>query len=258
LEPEEDLLLFIRDYNPYLADWEKDLLTIVHESTQYFLPQMETKIMNEGWASYWHYQIMTHLDLPPDLRIEFAVHHNQVLRPHPGGLNPYHLGFVLWDHVYKSHEGDEPADHSRATAGKEAMFAVRDADRDRSFLRRFLDEGLMRKLGMFEYKTKNNDYVVSEVSDEPGWQQIKETLLRQVGVGSLPVIRVIDADFEGTRHLLLEHAHDGRDLDLDNAEKTLGYAFRLWGRGVYLQTSVSGTPSILVYDEDGFSSRKNS
>jgi stage V sporulation protein R len=256
LEPEEDLLLFVRDYNPYLADWEKDLLTIVHESTQYFLPQMETKIMNEGWASYWHYQIMTHLDLPPDMRIEFSVHHNQVLRPHPGGLNPYHLGFVIWDHIYKMHEGDEPADHSKPTAGKDAIFAVRDADRDRSFLRRFLDEGLMRKLGMFEYKAKKNEYVVSEVSDEPGWQQIKETLLAQVGVGSIPIIRVIDADYEGNRHLLLEHVHDGRDLDLENAEKTLGYAFRLWGRGVYLQTTVGDTPGILVYDEDGFSTRK--
>jgi stage V sporulation protein R len=163
---------------------------------------------------------------------------------------------VIWDHIYKMHEGDEPADHSRPTAGKDAIFAVRDADRDRSFLRRFLDEGLMRKLGMFEYKPKKNDYVVSEVSDEVGWQQIKETLLAQVGVGSIPIIRVIDADYEGNRHLLLEHVHDGRDLDLENAEKTLGYAFRLWGRGVYLQTTVGDTPGILVYDEDGFSTRK--
>ena len=101
LEPDEDLLLFIRDYNPYLADWERDLLTIVHEETGYFLPQIETKIMNEGWASYWHYQIMTHLGLPPDLSIEFMVHHNQVLRSTPGGLNPYRLGYAIWSRIYR-------------------------------------------------------------------------------------------------------------------------------------------------------------
>ena len=71
--------------------------------------------MNEGWASYWHHQILTHLDLPPELNLEFLVRHNQVLRPAPGGLNPYHLGFAVWKAIYESHDGNEPPDHSRRT-----------------------------------------------------------------------------------------------------------------------------------------------
>ncbi len=73
----------------YLAEWERDLLTITHEQSQYFIPQIETRIMNEGWASYWHKHIVDSLDLPPDLSLEFLVRHNQVVRPHKGGINPY-------------------------------------------------------------------------------------------------------------------------------------------------------------------------
>ncbi len=106
LEPEEDILLFIRDHNPYLEDWEQDVLTIVHEEAQYFLPQIETKIMNEGWASYWHHKIMNSLELPQEIHLEFLVRHNQVVCPHPGGINPYHVGFKIWHDIERRF--DEP------------------------------------------------------------------------------------------------------------------------------------------------------
>jgi stage V sporulation protein R len=252
LEPEDDILLFIRDHNPYLSDWEKDVLTIVHEEARYFIPQIETKIMNEGWASYWHYHIMTHLDLLPGMSLEFMVHHNQVLRPTPGGLNPYHLGFVLWTEIYRAIEGDEPPDHSCKTAGRDALFQVREIDRDTSFLRRFLDESIMRKLGLFEFTPRSNDYVVSEIPDDQGWEQIKRTLLANVGMAAMPMIKVEDADFSGSRTLLLRHYHDGRDLELANAEKTLEHVFRLWGRPVVLETVIESKASTLSYDANGF------
>ena len=88
LEPEADILLFIRDHNRDLADWQKDLLTIVDEETRYFLPQIETKIMNEGWASHWHHRIMTALDLPQEIFLEFMVRHNQVICPQSGRPQP--------------------------------------------------------------------------------------------------------------------------------------------------------------------------
>jgi stage V sporulation protein R len=255
LEPDEDLLLFIRDHNPYLLQWEKDLLTIVHEETRYFIPQIETKIMNEGWASYWHYQIMTHLGLTPAMSLEFMVHHNQVLRPAPGGLNPYHLGFAVWTEIYRAHEGDAPPDHVHHTAGRDALFVARETDRDTSFLRRFLDERLMRKLGLFEYSPHKDEYLVSEIADEEGWERTRETLLRNVGMASIPVIKVEDADFAGSRKLLLRHYHDGRDLELANAEKTLEHAFRLWGRPVLLETVIDGKAVTLSYDDSGFGSK---
>ena len=108
LIPDEDLLLFVRDHNPFLAEWEKDLLTIVHEEAQYFIPQIETKIMNEGWASYWHKQILDSLELPADLGIEFLVRHNQVVRPHEGGINPYHLGLRIWEDLRRRYDEAPP------------------------------------------------------------------------------------------------------------------------------------------------------
>ncbi len=254
LEPDEDVLLFIRDHNPFLTAWERDLLTIVHEESQYFIPQIETKIMNEGWASFWHYQIMNALDLPENMKLEFLVHHHRVLQPQPGGLNPYHLGFVLWKHIYETHEGG--GDLRRRSPARDALFAARESERDRSFLRRFLTEHLIRELGLFEYAEKNRDLVVTEVADDEGWEKIRDSLLRTVGMSAVPVVKVLDADFEGNRALLLGHEFDGRELDLEHAEKTLGFAYRLWGRPVLLDTVIENTPCLFIFDDEGLSQRK--
>ena len=235
LEPEEDLLLFIRDHNPYLADWQKDLLTIVDDQARYFLPQIQTKIMNEGWASYWHHRILGALELPEGLHLEFLVHHNQVIRPQHGGLNPYHVGFVMFNRIAEEH-------------GEEALFEVREAEGDTSFLRRFLDERLMRELDLFEYVKRRDELIVSRVSDEDNWREVKSTLLKQVGIASVPVIRVIDADYDRSGTLLLEHEYDGRELELDYAKRTLAYVQRLWGRRVLLDT-VMGNKEVRLSSE---------
>jgi stage V sporulation protein R len=257
--PEEDLLLFIRDYNPFLSEWERDLLTIVHEGAQYFIPQIETKIMNEGWASYWHREILNSLDLPQELQLEFIVRHNQVVRPHEGGLNPYHLGLKIWDDIRKRYDDPSPEEsrefHRAPGEGLKQLFEVRAADRDASFLRRFLTEELMREMDLFQYQSKGSDLVVSDVSDEEGWQKIKETLIKSVGMGSVPVIKIEDCGFGDSRTLLLKHDHDGRDLHLEYAEKTLSYLFKLWGREVALETVVGGKRTLLVFNDDGLSTK---
>ena len=240
LEPDADLLLFIRDHNPYLEEWERDLLTIVDDQARYFLPQIETKIMNEGWASFWHHRILNELDLPQGLHLEFLVHHNQVVRPQPGGVNPYHVGFVLWHRIAEVH-------------GHHALFEAREADRDVSFLRRFLDEETARELDLFEFEKKGRDRVASRVSDPEEWEAVKSTFLQQVGTGSIPVIRVHDADHNRQGALLLRHEHDGRDLEVDYAARTLEHAHTLWRRRVLLDTQVNGEPMRLAYDaDDGF------
>ncbi|HBC57256.1 MAG TPA: stage V sporulation protein R, partial [Gammaproteobacteria bacterium] len=99
IEPDEDILLFIRDNQPLLAEWQRDLLTIVHYSASYFVPQIETKIINEGWASFWHRTIMNAMEVPNDIMLEFFAHHNRVVAPHPGSLNPYYLGVAIWDNI---------------------------------------------------------------------------------------------------------------------------------------------------------------
>jgi stage V sporulation protein R len=254
LYPDEDLLLFIRDHNTRYAEWEKDLLTIVHEQAQYFIPQIETKIMNEGWASFWHKRIMDTLDLPQGIRLEFMVRHNQVLCPSPGNINPYHVGLKVWEDIEKRWNDPSPEDKrqfgARKQTGMEKIFEVREVDRDVSFLRRFLTEELVRDLRLFEYQTRGNDKVVSRVADKENWEDIKETLIRNVGMGTIPVIKVEDADFNKNRTLFLMHYHDGRDLHLEYAEKTLQYLSQLWGREVALETIINERKSLLSYSDN--------
>jgi len=259
LVPDEDLLLFIRDHNPYLTEWEKDVLTTVHEEAQYFIPQIETKIMNEGWATYWHKRILDSLDLPQDLQLEFLVRHNQVVRPFPGGLNPYHIGLRVWEDIRRRY--DEPTPEEAETLsphhpnGTAKLFEVRESDRDMSFLRRHLTENLLRELNLFEYETKGEDLVISRVADKDGWRDVKDTFLKNIGMGHTPVIKVDDADFGQNRTLHLVHSHDGRDLQLEYAEKTLAYVHRLWQREVALETIVGGKRTLLVYNDRGLSSK---
>jgi len=241
-EPVGNILAFMRDHHPTFAAWERDLLDIVDSETRYFLPQIETKIMNEGWASYWHHRILESLELPQDVRIEFMVRHNQVVCPHPGSINPYHLGFVLWHKIAERH-------------GEKAIWDVRESDRDAAFLRRFLDAETMRELDLFSYQPKGDKLIVDSVADEEHWEDVKRKLIAQVGSGNNPTIRITDADFNRRRELYLNHQHDGRDLHLGYAERTLQHLYTLWGRRVLLETEVNGKPTRLAFDEDGFDAR---
>lgn len=260
LYPDEDLLIFIRDHNPQFSEWEKDLLTIVHEQAQYFVPQIETKIMNEGWASFWHKRILETLELPQQLHLEFIVRHTQVLRPTPGSLNPYHIGMKIWEDIEKRWDKPTPEEIEeygpKKKSAREKLFEVREVERDTSFLRRYLTEDLIRELKLFEYKPRGNEQVVTRVADKDNWRQIKETLIQSVGSGTIPVIKVIDSDYLHNRTLLLKHEHDGRDLQLEYAEKTLKYVHQLWGRDVALETCIDNRSTLLSFSDGKFSIKK--
>ncbi len=232
LQPEEDILLFLSQYAP-LSEWERDILQIVRAESAYFLPQIETKIMNEGWASFWHYRILNQLDLPQNLYLEFIGRHNQVLRPHEGGINPYHLGFVIFSDLEKCHP-DDPG----------FIFAVREQERDASFLRRYLTEEICKELNLFEYRKNTRDFIISEVSDEEGWKKIRDTLANQVGIATIPNIKVTEVK-KGENVLYLEHEWEGRELNIKYAHETLKYVAHLWGGKVRLRTQVRNTGQIL-------------
>ena len=262
LEPEQNLLQFIASHNPFLSPWERDLLAIVDLEAQYFIPQIETKIMNEGWASYWHYTILNNLNLSQGHHLEFLVRHNQVLRPTPGGLNPYHLGFILWHDIERRwNEGDTGMEFQETedidieglpeneTPGRKKIFQIRESDRDSSFLRRFLTEEIMRELDMFQHEKRGKERVVTKVSDEDSWKTVKETLLRNVGMGSFPVLYIHDADYGGNRSLFVVHEHEGRDLQLEYAEQTMKHLQTLWGKDVVLETVVNSKKSHLRLSE---------
>jgi len=227
---------------------------MVHEQAQYFIPQIETKIMNEGWASFWHKRILEALDLPQGLRLEFFVRHTQVLSPTPGAINPYYVGMKVWEDIEKRWTHPSPEEVKefgpKKETASEKLIEVREVERDSSFLRRYLTEELIRELNLFEYQSRGNEKVVSRVADEENWQAIKDTLLQNVGTGTIPVIKVEDADYNNNRSLFLKHYHDGRDLQIEYAEKTLQYLRQLWGRDVVLETVVNDKKSLLCYSED--------
>lgn len=227
LEPEEDILLFLLR-NARLSEWEKDIINIVRSEAQYFIPQIETKIMNEGWACFWHYKILNHLDLPQSLYLEFIKRHNQVIASRPGVLNPYYLGFKMFSKLEQ--EGQE-------------IFHIREQERDVSFIRRYLDQDLGQELNLLEFQKEKHDYVVREISDERGWKKIRDTLIMNVGMNAIPVIRVMEMDRAKILHL--EPEWDGRELLLDYAHQTIKYLARLWGNKVRLRVQINGEFKIL-------------
>lgn len=223
LEPEEDILLFICRY-AQLEEWERDVISMVRQESLYFIPQIETKIMNEGWASFWHYRILQQLDLPQEMHIEFLKRHNQVLSPHPGSLNPYQLGYKLFEKLEKE-------------KGIDFVMQVRESERDASCLRCYLDEELCCELNLFAYFKKGREYLVSEVADEEGWKYIRDTLAANAGIYGIPNIKVMEVKGR-ERVLVLEQEWEGRELLLDYAHQTLKYIARLWGAPVRLRTMV--------------------
>lgn len=236
LEPDEDLIGFLIS-DGHLEEWEKDILRIVQQETAYFIPQIETKILNEGWASFWHYRILQQLALEPDFQFEFLKIHHQVIRPVPGGLNPYHLGFTMLQDLERRY-------------GTEKIFEARRIESDRSFIRRYLTRELCQELKLFEYFTEKDRGIVTEIADEDGWEQIRDTLSATVGLGALPVIRVLDASSKD-RILLLGHDYDGRELELDYTSETLRYLVSLWNGPVTLRTCLNGRDQEITCDLEG-------
>ncbi len=200
------------------------------------MPQIETKIMNEGWASYWHNKLLKELDLPQDLYLEFLKRHNQVISPHEGSINPYHLGFKIFEKLEQA-------------KGISHLFAVREQERDASFIRKFLDRELCHELNLFAYFKKGRDFVVSEVADEEGWQKIRNILAANVGIQAVPNIVVREVG-KKDRLLMLEHEWDHRELQLEYAMHTIKYIARLWDARVRLRTLVRNSFQILEADPD--------
>lgn len=221
LEPYDDVVGFIIQYG-HLEEWEKNIIKIVKRETEYFMPQIETKTMNEGWASYFHYTILKELDLPTKLYLEFLKRHNDVVAPAIGGLNPYYIGFKIFEDLDKRY-------------GRKKIFEVRELERDTSFIRRYLTRELCEDLNLFQYGKKNFDYIVEEVSDEDGFESIRDNLAFNSGIGSIPYIRVKELN-QNDHSLILEHVYDGRELELSYAKETIKYIESLWGHTVKMIT----------------------
>lgn len=230
--PERDILLFLIHAAP-LENWQKDVLELLREEAYYFAPQAATKILNEGWAAYWHSRIMTEKVLRDEELIDYASHHAATVSPQPGKLNPYKLGMELLRDVERR-------------CDQKKIFEIRKLCSDLTFLDGYLTEEFCReqKLFLYGFNQANGTY---EIIDRD-FVKIKAKLLMSLANLGNPLTEVIDGNYTGKGDLCLKHLHEGIDLRLDWAKETLKNLHAVWKKPVHLETIVEGIPKLLTFD----------
>jgi stage V sporulation protein R len=225
--PEYDLLWFIANYAAELEQWERDIFLAVRAESLYFYPVFACQIMNEGWASYWHARLLREAEfLPQPIYLAAIKAHSDVVRPFASGeetalgINPYHLGFTLWEHIIASH-------------GLERARQVMREEDDFGFIRNWLDRELAEKLDLFVYEVRQGDEI--RVADRD-IEAVREAILAPKFNFGAPRVAAIELKSDGGLVLAHEHASDGRGLDAGRAKKVLEYTRRVWRRPVRLHT----------------------
>lgn len=243
----QDLLLYIIEHGRFLAEWERDVIGIVREEMLYFWPQLETKVLNEGWATYWHMRIMREMDLSEDDAVEFARMHASVLAPSRSRINPYHLGYYMLLDIEKRWETPTAEERERfgrpGGQGMEKLFEVRETETDLSLLRNYLTRDLVEQLDLYVYRREDDEWVIVDKD----WRVIRDEIVRQMTNCGIPVITIADGDYRQNGELYLRHRHEGVDLDVRYAEKTLPHVYGLWGRPVHLETMLDGEPTVFSF-----------
>ena len=249
-KPVKDILLFIQQYSRELEDWQRDILTMIREEMLYFWPQLETKIMNEGWASYWHQRILRELDLTPGESIEFAKLNAGVVQPSRTGINPYYLGLKMFEDIEERF--DNPTDEMKRRgvepgSGRAQMFEVREVESDISFLRNYLTKDLVMREDMYLFQKQGKDYKVVDKE----WKAVRDQLVNMRVNGGFPYITVNDGDYLRNGELYLKHWYEGIELDVKYLEKVLPYIYQLWGRTVHMETMIEEKPILYSYNAKG-------
>jgi stage V sporulation protein R len=267
--PQENLLYFLEKHSPKLDDWKRELLRIVRMLAQYFYPQRQTKIMNEGCATFVHYEIMNRLYekgiIGEGSMLEFMHSHSSVIyQPrfedkHFSGINPYALGFAMMRDIKRIVE--QPTDEDRSwfpeLAGSgDALAALKQAwaeFRDDSFILQYLSPKVMRDFRLFQIhdNTSSSFVEVKAIHDERGYSRVRRQLSQQYDAASRdPDIQVVNADLSGGRRLTLQHrTRHGVLLDKDQCDRTLQHVAHLWGYRVKMTEVDSETGKTLKEHE---------
>ncbi len=258
-QPERDVLLFLLENAP-LQDWQHDVLSIIRDEAYYFAPQGQTKIMNEGWASYWHTTIMTQHALTDAELVCYADHHSGTVATSPNRLNPYKLGLELFRDIEERwNKGQFGSDYDQCDdvrekerwdkqlgLGREKIFEVRRVHNDLTFIDTFLTPEFCAKHKMFSfaYNEATNYYEIASRE----FEKIKQQLLHSLTNFGRPFIYVVDGNYKNRGELYLEHQYQGVELKMDYARDTLQNLEKLWSRPVHIATVIDDIPSILSYD----------
>ncbi len=257
---QRDVLQFLLENAP-LNIWKRRILEIIRNEAYYFAPQGQTKILNEGWATYWHSKMMTALaPVCADEIIDYCDHYAGVVASHPGQVNPYKLGVELLRHIEKRwNKGqfgleymsiDDPkirkAWNKDVGLGKQKLFEVRKIHNDVTFLDEFLDEDFCheQKMFIYDYDKQSGKYFISGKD----FREIKSRLLDQLTNFSNPIIKVVDGNYKNRGELLLEHDYQAMGLKKDYAIETLKNLFKVWGRPVHVLTIQDKSPVKISFD----------
>ncbi|WP_029686812.1 SpoVR family protein [Tatumella saanichensis] len=263
-EPQENLLYFLEKNAPLLEPWQREILRIVRKISQYFYPQKQTQVMNEGWATFWHYTLLNHLydegKITDRFMMEFLHSHTNVVAQPPynsqwySGINPYALGFAMFKDIRRICEQPTAEDKHwfPDIAGSDWLqtlhFSMREF-KDESFISQFLSPKVMRDFRFFAVADddRKNYLEISAIHDEEGYQNLRQQLSAQYNLSQIePNIQVWNVDLRGDRSLTLRYVPHNRATLADSRREVMKHIHRLWGFDVILeQVNDEGSTEIL-------------
>ncbi len=247
--PTRDVLRYLLAHAP-LEDWQADILGIIRDEAYYYAPQGMTKVMNEGWASYWHSTMMTRHFLDPADAVDYADHHSGTVHMPPGGFNPYKIGIELFrdieqrwntgrfgkDYDEADTLGERRDWHRPTNRGREKIFEVRRTHNDATFIDEFMTSDFIEKHKFYEYGRDPRTGRTRIVSRDP--DRIKRRLLNRLTNMGRPFIYVADGNYANRGELYLAHQHSGLDIEIKYAVETLKNLVAIWGRPCHLQAKI--------------------
>ena len=259
--PTRDVLLYLIQH-AQLEDWQIDCLSIVREESYYFAPQGMTKVMNEGWASYWHSTLMTKHFVTASEIIDYADHHSGTVHMPPGGFNPYKIGIELFrdieDRWNRGKFGKEYEDADDLGArkkwdkglglGREKIFEVRRVYNDVNFIDEFMTPEFIEKHKFYQYGRDPHTGQLRITSRDP--VRIKQTLLYRLTNLGRPFIYVVDGNYANRGELYLAHKHNGMDIEIKFAVETLKNIHKIWRRPVHLQARIDDETILFSFSGD--------
>jgi stage V sporulation protein R len=248
--PEENVLYFIEKHAPKLEPWQRELARIVRKIAQYFYPQRQTQVMNEGWATFWHHRLINDMydagQIDQGILLECLHSHTNVIRqPEYSRMNPYALGFAAWNEIKRVCEAptDEDREYLPDIAGKDWLPTFHDIMqnyRDESFLLQFLTPKLVREFRLMNIQTAEGQdhWLVNDTASPEGFQAIRSQLAAAYRLESyMADISVVRYQRDSDRKLVLQHqSYNGRTLQSDETEQTLKQLRALWGFDVSLES----------------------
>lgn len=259
-EPQENILYFLEKNAPLLEPWQREIIRIVRKMAQYFYPQRQTKVMNEGWASFWHYTLLHDLydsgQVNDGFMLEFLQNHSQVVyqppfdSPYYSGINPYALGFAMFTDIRRICEAptEEDREWFPEIAGSDWVSTLKfamESFKDESFIQQFLSPRLIREFKLFNlFDDSERDYIeISAIHDDRGYRAVRNRLSEQYNLSiQEPNIQVYQADVRGDRSLTLQHVRQQhRPLDPNSGREVLRHLHRLWSFDVHLESVDNGT-----------------